>query len=103
MLSLEDYVDLLWTSAAELPGRLTLAGFLVTLAYHMTRISQSFQFKKSQDYVRVLVMEDMIHRNTTPESMVHGANMGPTWVLSVPDGPHVGPMNVAIRDCTGEQ
>ena len=25
---------------------------------------------------------------------VHGANMGPTWVLSVPDGPHVGPMHV---------
>ena len=28
---------------------------------------------------------------------VHGANMGPTWVLSSPDGPHVGPMNLAIR------
>ena len=24
--------------------------------------------------------------------------MGPTWVLSTPDGPHVGPMNLAIRD-----
>ena len=23
--------------------------------------------------------------------------MGPTWVLSVPDGPHVGPMDLAIR------
>ena len=34
-----------------------------------------------------------------PDSKVHGANMGPTWVLSVPDGPHVGPMNLAIRDC----
>ena len=28
---------------------------------------------------------------------VHGANMGPTWVLSAPDGPHVGPMNLAVR------
>ena len=26
-----------------------------------------------------------------PDSKVHGANMGPTWVLSAPDGPHVGP------------
>ena len=26
-----------------------------------------------------------------------GANMGPTWVLLAPDGPHVGPMNLAIR------
>ena len=23
--------------------------------------------------------------------------MGPTWVLSAPDGPHIGPMNLAIR------
>ena len=32
-----------------------------------------------------------------PDSKVHGANMGPTWVLSAPAGPHVGPMNLAIR------
>ena len=31
---------------------------------------------------------------------VHGANTGPTWVLSAPDGSHVGPINLAIRDCT---
>ena len=31
-----------------------------------------------------------------PDSKVHGANMGPTWVLSAPDGPHVCPMNLAI-------
>ena len=34
----------------------------------------------------------------TPDSKVHGSYMGPTWVLSAPDGPHVGPMNLAIRD-----
>ena len=32
-----------------------------------------------------------------PDSKVHGDNMGPTWVLSAPDGPHVGPMNRALR------
>ena len=31
-----------------------------------------------------------------PDNKVHRANMGPTWVLSAPDGPHVGPMNPAI-------
>ena len=31
-----------------------------------------------------------------PDSKVHGANMGPTWVLSALDGPHVGPMNLTI-------
>ena len=30
-----------------------------------------------------------------PDSKVHGANMGPNWVLSAPAG--VGPMNLAIR------
>ena len=34
----------------------------------------------------------------TPDSKVHGANMGPTWVMSAPDGPHVGHMNLAIKD-----
>ena len=33
-----------------------------------------------------------------PDSKVHGANMGPTWVLSAPGGPHVGPINFAIRE-----
>ena len=35
-----------------------------------------------------------------PDSKVHGANIGPTWVLSAPDGLHVGPMNLAIRGDT---
>ena len=33
-----------------------------------------------------------------PDSKVHGVNMGPIWVLSAPDGPHVGPMNLVIRE-----
>ena len=32
-----------------------------------------------------------------PDSKVHGANIGPTWVLSAPAGPHTGPRNPAIR------
>ena len=31
-----------------------------------------------------------------PDNSVHGVNMRSTWVLSAPDGPHVGPMNLAI-------
>ena len=34
---------------------------------------------------------------TVRDSKVHGANTGPTWVLSAPGGPHIGPMNLAIR------
>ena len=33
-----------------------------------------------------------------PDRKVHGANMGPTWVLSARGEPHVGPMNLAVRD-----
>ena len=33
-----------------------------------------------------------------PDSKIDGANMGPTWVLSAPGGPHVGPTSLAIRD-----
>ena len=40
-----------------------------------------------------LVMFWCIYEN--PDSKVHGAKMGPTWILSAPDGPHVGPMNLA--------
>ena len=29
------------------------------------------------------------------DSKFHVANMGPTWVLLAPGGPHVGPMNLA--------
>ena len=32
-----------------------------------------------------------------PDNKVHGANMGPAWVLPAPDGPHACPMNFAIR------
>ena len=34
---------------------------------------------------------------TYPDSNVHVAHMGPTWVLSAPGGPHVGPMSLPIR------
>ena len=37
-----------------------------------------------------------------PDSKVHGANMGPIWVLSAPDGPHFGPMNLVIWACLNE-
>ena len=42
----------------------------------------------------------MVANKTIPDSKDHGANMGPTWILSAPDGPHVGPMNLVIREGT---
>ena len=36
------------------------------------------------------------YENHVPDIKVHRANMGHTWVLSAPDGPRVGLMNLAI-------
>ena len=33
-----------------------------------------------------------------PDSKIHGANIGPTWVLLAQCGSHVSPMNLAIMD-----
>ena len=46
-------------------------------------------------------MNSLFHKiciHNIPDSKVHGGNIGPTWVLSAPGGPHVGPMNLAILD-----
>ena len=37
------------------------------------------------------------HIDPFPDSKVHVAHMGHTWVLSSPGGSHVGPMTLAIR------
>ena len=42
------------------------------------------------------VTSDHSYRGYNPDSKAHGANMGPTWVLSAPDGSHVGHMNLAM-------
>ena len=31
-----------------------------------------------------------------PDNKIHGAIMGPTWVLSAPGGPHVGPKGILL-------
>ena len=38
-----------------------------------------------------------------PDSMVHGAYMGPIWGRQDPGGPHVGPMSFAIWDGLGPE
>ena len=40
----------------------------------------------------------MLWLQTYPDGKVHVAHMGPTWGRQDPGGPHVGPMNLAIRD-----
>ena len=49
-------------------------------------------------YLQWFVTLKVACKQTTPDSKVHGANMGLAWVMSAPDGPHVVTMNLAIRD-----
>ena len=51
--------------------------------------------KRYTNYIKLVTYNFCLHRYHVRK--VHGTNMGPTWVLSVPDGSHVGPMNFAIR------
>ena len=44
-----------------------------------------------------IFMRQKSNAGNYPDSKDHGANMGPTWVLSAPGGPNVGPMNLLIR------
>ena len=48
----------------------------------------------------VLLSQHVGSCSITPDSKVHGANMGPIWGQQDPGGPHVGPMNFAILERT---
>ena len=48
-------------------------------------------------HINSMGITSLICQQTFPDSTVHGANMGPIWALSAPDGPHLGPMNLTIR------
>ena len=53
-----------------------------------------FQICQKQYLCQTIAVAGVINY---PDTKVHGENMGPTWVLSAPDGPHIGPMNLDIR------
>ena len=55
-----------------------------------------FHKKNAKDIYLCLNLTSSQEPVSYPDSKVHGANMGTTWVPSAPDGPHVGPMNLAI-------
>ena len=43
-----------------------------------------------------MISVGILKTEKVPDNKVHEANMGPTWVLSAPDGPLVVRMNLAI-------
>ena len=57
---------------------------------------RSYSHRLNSPEAQLFVQEVLLPNN--PDSKVHGSDMGSTWVLSAPDGPHVGPMNLAMRE-----
>ena len=45
----------------------------------------------------MLLNDVCLPSHVSPDNKVHGANMGPTRVLSALGSPHVGPMNLVTR------
>ena len=65
----------------------------------LSAVSSLFPKKKTdQEYTHQHYGSLNDHAIGNPDSIFHGVNMGPTWVLSAPDRSHVGPMNLAIRE-----
>ena len=62
---------------------------IALLMYKMTKCMMPSLFENM--FIKTCDVHDY------PDSKVHGVNMGPIWVLSAPDGLHVGPTNLAIR------
>ena len=75
--------------------------FRVALQRSIANQSRVMTLKNADD--DVMIQKHSPHywlcmRGTTPDSKVHGANMGPSWGRQDLGGPHVGPMNFAIMD-----
>ena len=60
---------------------------LMTLA-DQVRKRRLMMYQYFKDYDRVSEERWRYFIQAHPDSKVHGANMGPTWVLSAPDRPH---------------
>ena len=85
------YLILIWFSHIQPNGKLRMRWTI----FHVDWNCNAFLSLQPATKYRCLWLARMVI--VSPDSKVHGANMGPTWVLSAPDGPHVGPMNIAIR------
>ena len=49
-----------------------------------------------------VIRHNLYDKKGNSDSKIHGANMGPNWVLSAPDGSRVGPKNLAIWEGTDD-
>ena len=82
-----------------------IMGILIWVRQHtyteMAPMLQGVNLNLSLNSLRYSKSLNNIHQlRNSLDSKIHGANMGPSWVLSAPDEPHVGPMNLATGEVT---
>ena len=87
---------LIWLSILNHARFCDIPSALLNVVCHMNSKSSIYQKKWTKPNVSSACRYPAL-LHTSPDSKVHGANMGPTWVLLAPDGPHVGPKNLVIR------
>ena len=75
------------------------SAFYILLEAAIWFISQPVMVPMQCAVLRFRFIFQEIICDTIPDSKVHGANMGPTWVLSAPDGPHVSPHEPCYQGC----
>ena len=73
---------------------------LCQIKHHKSNQCEETCLKKVHS-VTSAASKSIMCQSVYPESKVHGTNMGPTWILSARDGPHIGPMNLAISTVAG--
>ena len=88
------YIDCLFNSLFKLTIMWNAFPCYTDFWYISIWASQNFQYHVTHYYSAFCWNARLLGY---PDSKIHGANIWPTWVLSAPDGPHVGPMNLAFR------
>ena len=82
-------------AGSSLPWRQRSTTFAISMSNIDIKINSD-----NKKIMFVFIQNNLTHKWSNlhfPDSKLHGANMGSTWVLSAPGRPHVGPMNLAIR------
>ena len=95
------HIIMLVANGCSFRGRSATHRFLCYWRVHLLTMITSHDISANYAHwtVKFCYPQTILYCIHIPDRKIHGANMGPTWALSVPDGPHVGPTNLATRDC----
>ena len=93
--------DILWWNYNDVITGAT-ASQITSLTIVCSTVYSGWDQRKPQSsaslvFVKMFPFDDVIMETTQIARFMWRANMGPTWVLSAPGGPYVGPITFALR------